>query len=60
MRKRLLALFLCVCVCLTFPTTLSAEDVSVSAEAAVLMEVTSGEIIYARNRDERLPMASTT
>lgn len=60
MRKRLLALFLCVCVCLMLPATLSAEDVSVSAEAAVLMEITSGEIIYARNRNERLPMASTT
>ena len=33
---------------------------AVSAKSAVLIEVESGEIILAKNIDERLPMASTT
>lgn len=35
-------------------------DVSVSAHSAILIEMDSGEIVYAKNADERLPMASTT
>lgn len=34
--------------------------VSTSAEASVLIEAESGDVICARNEDERLPMASTT
>ena len=60
MRKQLLAFCLAVCLCCTLCFSVAAEEVSVSAEAAVLMETSTGEIIYARNRDERLPMASTT
>ena len=60
MRNQLLALVLCVCLCFSLGSSVSASTVSVSAEAAVLMEASSGEIIYAHNRDERLPMASTT
>ncbi len=33
---------------------------SVSAEAAVLMEAVSGDVIFEKNSDKRLPMASTT
>ena len=33
---------------------------SVNAKGAVLIEAESGEIIFAQNADERLPMASTT
>ena len=33
---------------------------SVSAKSAVLMEAGSGRILYAKNANERLPMASTT
>ena len=32
----------------------------VSAKSAILIEVSSGEVISAKNADERLPMASTT
>ncbi len=39
-------------------TTVSA--VSTSAEASVLIEAESGDVIYAQNADARLPMASTT
>ena len=35
-------------------------SVSVSAHSAILVEMDSGEAIYAKNADQRLPMASTT
>lgn len=34
--------------------------VSVSAEAALLLDASDGSVLYSRNADERLPMASTT
>lgn len=53
--------------CLTFVLLLSslicptfATEPAVSAHAAVLLEPTSGDVVYARNGTERLPMASTT
>ena len=38
--------------------SLSATDVS--AKSAILIETTSGEILWSKNADQRLPMASTT
>ncbi len=35
-------------------------ELSVSAQAAVLIEKESGRVLYSKNPDERLPMASTT
>ncbi len=39
-------------------TVLALDDVS--AHAAILMEQSTGDVLYAKNADERLPMASTT
>jgi len=39
---------------------LSLPTPTVSAKSAVLIEAESGEIIFCKNADERLPMASTT
>ena len=36
------------------------EGISVSAESAVLIEASSGQIIWSKNANKRLPMASTT
>ncbi len=38
----------------------SLPSLSVSAKSAILIEAVSGEVIYSKNPDERLPMASTT
>lgn len=38
----------------------SADDIDVSAQSAVLIEASSGDVIFAKNADEKLPMASTT
>ncbi|MBQ8213132.1 MAG: D-alanyl-D-alanine carboxypeptidase [Clostridia bacterium] len=49
---------------LTFcPLRVNAEEPTtpfVSAESAVLIEAQSGNVIYSKNADQRLPMASTT
>lgn len=42
------------------PCPILAAPVQVSAHAAVLLEPTSGDVVYSRNGTERLPMASTT
>ncbi len=38
----------------------AVSAVEVSAEAAVLIEPSTGDVLYAKNADRRLPMASTT
>ena len=37
-----------------------AEDMEVSAKAAVVISADTGEIVYSKNSGEKLPMASTT
>lgn len=37
-----------------------ADSLSVSAKSAILIEASSGEVIFAKNPDEKLSMASTT
>ncbi|MBQ3045792.1 MAG: D-alanyl-D-alanine carboxypeptidase [Clostridia bacterium] len=59
MKKRILA-FLTVCfIALSFDFTAYAS-VYVSAESAVLMCANSGEVLFSRNADKKLSMASTT
>ncbi len=41
-------------------TSVYAEDISVSARAAVLILADSGEVLYEKSSHEKLPMASTT
>lgn len=50
-----LALSMSVCI----PVCVHAID-GVSAQSAILIELTSGDVIYEKNAHERLPMASTT
>lgn len=39
---------------------LEADDLSVSASSAIVIEASTGKLIWSKNCDERLPMASTT
>ncbi len=50
---------LCIFV-LTGVSVIDCNALSVSAEAAVLMCADTGEVLYSRNGDKRLSMASTT
>lgn len=55
---RFVALFLITA--LLFPMTVFSHGMSISARAAVLMIAENGEVIYSKDKDVRLGMASTT
>lgn len=59
--KRILSALLCA-VLLTglVPPARALEAPGISAQAAVLMEAESGEILYEKNADDRMLIASTT
>ena len=58
--KKLTAVFLAVLVfCLALPLGASAAP-SVSAKAAVLIDGDTGAVLYAKNENQKLAMASTT
>ncbi len=42
------------------PCVYSEDDICVSAEAAVLMAADTGEILFSKNKDKKMSMASTT
>ncbi len=45
---------------LSFSASAAKETLSVSAKSAVLIEADGGDVIFEKNADEKLPMASTT
>ena len=57
---RLLAILGAAVLTLPAPAVSGAEEPAVTAKGAVLMEVGAGRILWSRNGEERLPMASTT
>lgn len=54
--KRLLICFLALVLCLP----IKADALSVSAKSAVVINGDNGEIIFSKNADQKMPMASTT
>ena len=59
MKTRILP-FLTALLCLLPSLALPLSALSVSAQASVLLECSRGDVVYAMNETERLPMASTT
>ncbi len=57
---RLLAILGAAVLTLPAPAVSGAEEPAVTAKGAVLMEAGAGRILWSRNGEERLPMASTT
>lgn len=56
-----IAMILALCLCFVcLPMTVSAAPAEVSAKAAVLMDMTTGTVLYEQNAHERLPPASVT
>ncbi len=51
-------LFLCVFLLFLFPA--KAQALEVNAKGAILIEATTGRVLWQQNAHERLPMASTT
>lgn len=60
MKKIIAAVLSCVMMFAFTPKTGAAENISLSAKAAVLIEAETGTIILAKNENQKLPMASTT
>ncbi len=61
MFKRFVSFILIIVFTVLLPTvSAAAETVGVSAEAAVVMKADTNEVIFSKNPDERLSMASTT
>ena len=59
--RKLFTLCLLFCILWASVCPAAAEgEISVSAQAAVLMEAATGEIVFSKDSDIRLPMASTT
>ncbi len=58
--KRLLACFLALVLLLPLSLPCSAAALSVSAKSAVLMDASTGQVLYQKEAFVRLPMASTT
>ena len=58
-KKRFFAVLIIISL-ITLPFSFKASAVSNSAKAAVVINGDTGEVIYAKNQSERLPMASTT
>ncbi len=58
--KRFLAALLCAALLLPGAAAAETKPADVPAEAAYLIEANSGRVLYAKNENARLPMASTT
>lgn len=59
MKKRLGSLILLLLIVLSSTiNVLAEEDLNINSKSAVLMDAGSGDIIYALNKDEKLPPAS--
>ena len=57
MKRCLILIVIAVCL---FPAASASETLSVAAKGAVLIDGTSGRVLFRQNADEMLPMASTT
>ncbi|MGN0989355.1 MAG: D-alanyl-D-alanine carboxypeptidase, partial [Eubacteriales bacterium] len=44
----------------TVPTTVTEAAITTTGKSSVLMEFSTGEVLYENNKDERLPPASVT
>ena len=58
MLKRLLIIF--IITVLIFPISIRAEELLPNAKSGLLIEASTGEIIYEKNKDEKVPVASMT
>jgi D-alanyl-D-alanine carboxypeptidase/D-alanyl-D-alanine carboxypeptidase (penicillin-binding protein 5/6) len=59
--KRYIGVFLALCMAwCVVPVPVTAVETEVSAVACVLMEAATGRVLYEKNAEEKLPMASTT
>lgn len=63
--KKLISVLLCVLMLMTMSVIAFAEEgdtvtASITAKSAILMEISSGQVLLSKNPDEKLPPASIT
>lgn len=59
-KQKVLAWLLSMCVLIGMPASADSEAPELYARSAVLMDGDSGRILYGKNEDQEMPMASTT
>ena len=60
MLKKIISFVLSFAIFNAFATVSNGASLGVSAQSAVLICVNSGDVLYSKNENKRLPMASTT
>ena len=60
MKRKLTALLAALCITAVLPVHAGAVDLPLTSRAAVLMEKTTGQILFAQNEHEKLEPASVT
>ena len=60
MQKRVFSIGLIFALCILFCPKYAMADIGVSAKSALVMEKDSGRVLYQKNADTKLPIASTT
>ncbi len=60
MKKKIIAFVISCLLLLPFELSAYADEISVSAQGAVLMCANNGEVLFAKNEHKQLSMASTT
>lgn len=63
--KKIISVLLCVLMVIPLSLTAFAEEentsaLSLTAKSAILMEISSGKVLFSKNPDEKLPPASIT
>lgn len=53
-------LVLCLCFCSFIPMVFAEEDLAPNSKSAILIEASTGEVLYEKNSDEKLAPASMT
>lgn len=58
--KKIVSLILALLMTISFSNTFADPGLAANAKAAVVMDVKTGRILFSKNPDSKLPMASTT
>lgn len=58
--KRIICVLMMLAMFFNISTAVFAENIEINARSAVLMEASTGKVLYENNADEQLPIASVT
>lgn len=58
--KKIISIFTIIAIFISLSPMAKAEEISISAVSAILIDASSGRVIYSKNSEEQRAMASTT